>query len=419
MVSNTAHRFWVQLALRLVPALLLVCSSRALSCQIEYSDWLVNVFRQQGSNLEKRTGSFSNLAECEAAMRQAVARSGDTSLANNMRCVNCNPLEVVPLAPSSPPYQSGAANISGQPAPESGQSSQAFKREKQKLLQGLKGGGVPSSALGLKISGSTGSGLTLKTGIPPVIQTPVQTSPVVRQEQNKFDQMQAEWLRRQQELIRKSVARDKKWRNEVFASMKAIRVPNPAARPKALDDLRPGDILLIGPDDSLIASAIKTADSLYRALDYFASGNVSVPELKQGKASHVLTFVRKVKGQLLFLDHTLEGSRVLNEKELMRRYENRLVYIAKPQSKVDGRKLWEAAKEAALQQKSDYGVFGSSVVCSERAAIAVAKATGVAMDKERHGFGLGGVDITPSDFFDEKHIGKFFLVSTSPIVLRP
>ena len=422
MVSNTVHRFRVPLASSLVPALLLVCSSSALSCQIEYSDWLVNVFRQQGSYLEKRTGSFSNLAECEAAMRQAVAQSGDPSLANNMRCVDCNPPTVVPQNPSSPSYQSGPSDISGQQNQSvlgSDQNSQAFKQEKQRLIQGLKGGSAPSLVLDLKTSGSTGSVLTLKTGIAPVSQKPTHTSEVVRQEQNEFDQMQAEWLRKQQELIRKSVARDKGWRNEVLASIKAVRVPNPAARPKALDDLRPGDILLIGPDDSLIASTIKTADPLYRALDYFVSGNVSAPELKQGKASHVLTFVRKIKDELLFLDHTLEGSRVINEKELMRRYENRLAYIAKPQAKVDGRKLWEAAREAALQQKSDYGVFGSSVVCSERAAIAVAKATGVAMDKESHGFGLGGVDITPSDFFDEKHIGKFFLVSTSPIVLRP
>ena len=391
MVSNTAHRFSVLLALILVPALLLVCSSSALSCQIEYSDWLVNVFRQQGSYLEKRIGSFSSLVECEAAMRQAVTQSGDPSLANNMRCVNCNQPAVEQQTPSAPSYQSAPSEISGQknqPVLGNEQNSQAFKQEKQKLLRGLKGGGASSSTLGLKTSASTGSVLTLKTGMPPVIQKPTHTSEVVRKEQDEFDQMQAEWLRKQQELIRKSVARDKKWRNEVLASIKAVRVPNPAARPKALDDLRPGDILLIGPDDSLLASTIKTADPLYRALDYLASGNVSAPELKQGKASHVLTFVRKVKDELLFLDHTLEGSRVINEKELMRRYENRLAYIAKPQAKVDGRKLWEAAREAALQQKSDYGVFGSSVVCSERAAIAVAKATGVAMDKESHGFGL-------------------------------
>ncbi|MEZ4601142.1 MAG: hypothetical protein R2940_15235 [Syntrophotaleaceae bacterium] len=295
---------------------------------------------------------------------------------------------------------------------------QAFDKAKQELLHSIKGGSPGTSGLGLKTSGSAGQGLSLKSGAPPVSPSTAQTTTAVRQEQDAFDRMQADWLRSQQELIRQSVAYDSKWRNEVLASIKAIRVPNPATRPKELDDLRPGDVLLIGPDDSFIAGAIKRADPLYRALDSLVASNVSSEDLRYGKASHVLTFVRKVREELLFLDHTSEGSRILNEEELMRRYCNRPVYIAKPQAKVDGRKLWEIAREAALQKKSDYGLLGSSVVCSERAAIAVAKATGVAMDKEQHVFGLGAVDITPADFFDDKHVGKFFLVSTQPIILR-
>ncbi|WP_225073672.1 hypothetical protein [Desulfuromonas sp. CSMB_57] len=296
---------------------------------------------------------------------------------------------------------------------------QAFDKAKQQLLHSIKGGSSGTPGLGLKTAGSAGQGLALKSGTPPVVTSTAQTSTAVRQEQHAFDNTQAEWLRRQQELIRQSVAYDNKWRNEVLASIKAIRVPNPAARPKELEDLRPGDVLLIGPDDSSVAGAIKRADPLYRALDSLVSpANVSSEELRYGKASHVLTFVRKVKEELLFLDHTLEGSRIINEVELIRRYGNRPVYIAKPQAQVDGRKLWEVAREAALQRASDYGLLGSSVVCSERAAIAVAKATGVAMDKERHLFGLGAVDITPADFFDDKHVGRFFLVSTRPIVLR-
>jgi hypothetical protein len=294
---------------------------------------------------------------------------------------------------------------------------QAFDQAKQQLLHSMKGERAGSAGLNLKTSGSSGSGLPLKTGTPPVVPSSA-GSIVVHQEQDAFDRMQATWLRRQQELIRQSVAHDNKWRNEVLASITALRVPNPAARPRELDDLRPGDVLLIGPDDSFIAGAIKRADPLYRALDSLVSNNVSREELRYGKASHVLTFIRKVKEERLFLDHTSEGSRILNEQELLRRYGNRPAYIAKPQAKVDGRKLWEIAREAALQKKSDYGLLGSSVVCSERAAIAVAKASGVAMDKERHVFGLGAIDITPADFFDDKHVGKYFLVSTQPIILR-
>lgn len=405
----------------LVPVLVLFLPVGSLACQIEYSDWLIEVFRRQGVSLDKRVGSYSSQTECEAALRQAVQQSGDPGLASNMSCVNC------PSAASAPPPQSTPSSTgsystvpSGPSATERDAAAQAlFERNKQGLLQLLKGDVSGSSGLALKAPGSAGSRLALKTGVPPTLATkpPLAASALVQKEQDEFDRMQAEWLRKQQDLIRQSVARDKTWHNEVATAIKTMRVPNPAARPKALDDLTPGDVLLIGPDSSAIAWTIKHADPLYRALDYFAAGSVSPPEIGPGQATHVLTFVKKVNGEMLFLDHTLEGSRVINEAELNRRYGDRLLYIAKPQAKVDGRKLWEAAREAALQKKSDYGVFGKSVVCSERAAIAVARATGLAMDSERHGAGLGPIDITPGDFFDEKHIGKFFLVSTIPLLL--
>lgn len=413
---------WKLIGCGLVSILLIMWPGWVLACQVEYSDWLIGALRSQGVHMEKRVGNFATLAECEAARQDAIQRSGDPGLANNMRCVDCPSTATQPVQRPEPatPGGYGAAPAGPSTTDRDAAAQALFERNKQGLLQSLKGSGGGSSGLGLKTPGGTGSGLALKTGAPPAAadKPPAAASALVRKEQDEFDRMQAEWLRKQQELIRQSVARDKKWRDEVWASIKAIRVPNPAARPKALDELNPGDVLLIGPDSSAIAWAIKNADPLYRAIDYFAAGSVSPPEMQQGQATHVLTFVKRINGQMLFLDHTMEGSRVLDEAELLRRYGNRLLYVAKPQAKVDGRKLWEAAREAALQKKSDYGVFGKSVVCSERAAIAVAKATGLAMDKERHGAGLGPIDITPRDFFDEKHVGKFFLVSTQPIVLR-
>jgi hypothetical protein len=404
------------------PALMLLFAAEGWSCQIEYSDWLVNVFRQQGMSLDKRVGNYASLAECEAALREAVRQSADPNLANNMYCVDC-PATSAPSNSAPAPSSAGefGASDSGQVMPRQNAKNQdAFDQGKQELLQSLKGSVSSYSGLGLKTSGSTGAGLALKTGSPPPAPTSaVDASPLVRKEQDAFDRTQAEWLRKQQALIRQSVAQDSQWRKEVLASIKARRIPGFATRPKELDDLRPGDVLLIGPDNSATARTIKNLDPLYRALDYFAAGNVSAPELKQGRATHVLTFVKRINGTMLFLDHTLEGSRVLNEEGLMRQYANRLAYIAKPQAKVDGRTLWEAAREVALKKESDYGLFGKSVVCSERAAIAIAKATGQQMDKENHAFGIWGpIDVTPSDFFDDKHVGKFFLVSTYPILLN-
>ncbi|OPY13689.1 MAG: hypothetical protein A4E69_01514 [Syntrophus sp. PtaB.Bin138] len=243
-------------------------------------------------------------------------------------------------------------------------------------------------------------------------------SPFVRKEQEEFDQRNAEWLRRQQKLIKQAVGEDKAWTNEAIASIKALRVPNPDFRPQSLDELKPGDILLLAPDDSLLAAGITVVDPLYRAIDFFSAGNVSAPGLKRGAASHALTFIRTVNGDMLFLDHTKEGSRVLNRDTYLRQYGKRTMYIARPQAKVDGRKLWEVAREAAMKKKSDYGLIGKNVVCSERAAIAVAKATGTPIDKEHHTIKKfpGPVDITPNDFFDGKHVGKFFLVSATPFL---
>lgn len=70
--------------------------------------------------------------------------------------------------------------------------------------------------------------------------------------------------------------------------------------------------------------------------------------------------------------------------------------IAKPQAKVDGRALWEAAREAALKSESDYGLFGDKLVCSERAAVVVAKATVTVMCRENHGFGIYAMDPSTS-----------------------
>lgn len=405
----------------LLPALLIFHPVVGWSCQIEYSDWLVNVFRQQGVSLGKRTGNYASQSECEQALRNAVDQSGDPNLANNMRCVDCASPAARPPSDYAPGPEGASSRDTG--SSTTGQDTQAnFDRNNQELLLALKGGQVSASGLNLKTPGvppAPGTGLALKPATP-ASPTATAISDPARREQQHFDQARSEWLRKQQQLIRQSVAQEDKWRKEVLTSIRTKQVPRPVTRPKELDALRPGDVLLIGPDQSAIAWTIKNLDPLYRALDYFAAGHVSAPELKQGLATHVLTFIRRVDGVALFLDHTLEGSRVLTEKELLRKYGGRLAYIAKPLAKVDGRALWEAAREAALKPESDYGVFGDKLVCSERAAVVVAKATGTAMHREKHGLGIyGPIDITPADFFDEKHVGKYFLVSTYSILLQP
>lgn len=247
-----------------------------------------------------------------------------------------------------------------------------------------------------------------------------QSKLTAQKEQEEFDKMNAAWLKRQQEYIRQAAQQDKRWKSEVVASIKAIRVPSPIFTPKRLDDLSPGDILLVAPDSSLTAKSIISGDPLYRALDYFSGGSVAKPELKKGRVSHALAVVKAVNGEILFLDHTLTdgGSRILNREQYLKKYGDRGIYVARPQAKVDGRELWQAAREAALSKNGGYGLTGKNVVCSERAAIAVARATRLPLQTQHHRIGkfLGPIDITPSDFFDGSHTGKYFLVSTIPIL---
>lgn len=126
------------------------------ACRIEYSDGLVQALsRATGQYVAKYHGNFSSLAECEAVRRDAIARSGDSSLAMNMTCTGCS---------VTSPGQSGAAvptpnaaaeaakkKFAAQQKAEQQAAQQQFLRDKQTLSQDLKG-----------VTPATGGGLALK-----------------------------------------------------------------------------------------------------------------------------------------------------------------------------------------------------------------------------------------------------------------
>ena len=118
--------------------LMLMCPVAVVACQVEYSDWLVNVFRQQGMHLDKRVGHYASLAECEDAMRRAVSQSGDPNLANNMRCVDCMQPTVAPQPPAAPQLpQGGWSQDTGETEAREKERQEAFNRERQDLLRKL------------------------------------------------------------------------------------------------------------------------------------------------------------------------------------------------------------------------------------------------------------------------------------------
>jgi hypothetical protein len=234
----------------------------------------------------------------------------------------------------------------------------------------------------------------------------LRVSAEVAREQREFDEMQAAWIKRQQQWIRDAVKRDKAWTREVNSAIREIRVPSPKLAPKTIKDMHVGDIFLVEPEAGLKGG--KWQSHIIAVADQFATLRVFKTGKLKASVSHAGAAVKSVNGRLLFLDHTGEGSRILDETEFMRRYGKRGVYVARPQTVVDGRALWATARSAALKRKEDYAVFGKGVVCSERAGLAVLKASGQGLGR-RHRF--GPVDITPADFFDKRDVGKYFVLT--------
>ena len=232
---------------------------------------------------------------------------------------------------------------------------------------------------------------------------------VAQAELVQFTQKNLEWRQRQAGLVREAAARDK-WRREVLASLEELRLPKPMDKPKDLADLMPGDVILLAPSLTFdISHVIPPAEWIYRVATSLASGEALATALRPpGEiVSHTAAAVKSVNGHLLFLDHTLEGSRILTKEIFEKKYGTRGIYVARPVLPVDGDKLWQAARKSALREGSDYGVRGENVVCSERIGIVVSKAIGRPLDSQLP----GPIDITPADFLDKKRAGKYFIVS--------
>lgn len=213
------------------------------------------------------------------------------------------------------------------------------------------------------------------------------------------------WTVKAEALVRDAVARTRAWSDDVRTAIAALTIPSPSTRFSTLNNLEPGDVLLLAPSDAT-GRIIVEADRFARTAESFATGDVmQAYATDRREVAHAVTVVKRVAGRMLILDHTLAGSRMLGERDFQRLYGGRSYYVARPRDAVDGRTLWSVARDAALQRKSDYGLFGDKAVCSERAAVCVARATG---RPEPHR--LGPVDMTPADFFDREGRGKYFVI---------
>lgn len=233
-------------------------------------------------------------------------------------------------------------------------------------------------------------------------------------EQDEFDRMNAAWLARQEAQVRAAAASDARWRKAILDAIDKATVPSPYIGPATLADAKPGDVLLLVPEQGFSPTRlIPPADWIYRVAEHWRSGETFREAIQTPTApvSHAVTMVKAVNGQMLFLDHTHLGMKILTKADFEAKYSHRGMYVARPTTPVDGRALWDAASRAArftsTTGKSGYGVGCDRKVCSTTAGLLVAQSTGVSLDNHR----FGPIDVTPGDFFDNEASGKYFVVT--------
>ena len=248
----------------------------------------------------------------------------------------------------------------------------------------------------------TGTGtLGLKTGAAPV-------DPKVLKEQDEFEKLNAEWMKKQKQLVEQRLRKPNKYAGALSKSLKTNAPPPPW---KTFNELQAGDVLLIeGKEISSADNKLSNANAASRA-------------------SHTVLYLKEVNGKKLFLDNQPgQGPRIISEEEFLRLYGNRgadVAKLAQPLNKKEGKALFLAAVEMAqknnqklmskdtwfgkyLLNDTNYGTWGKdNVVCSE-ADWAVINAAGRTIPNSDNRLKLFlGLNFSPSDFYNS----PYFLVT--------
>jgi hypothetical protein len=228
-----------------------------------------------------------------------------------------------------------------------------------------------------------------------------------RLEQDEFENMNADWIKKQNQLIEQRLMKPNKYAAAIYNSLKTIAPPLPW---KTFNELQPGDVLLI--NGKLIAGVDNT----------FSSENSS-------NASHTVIYLKEINGKKFFLDNQpLEGPRIISEDEFLKRYSPRgteVARLAQPLNEKEGKKLFSAAVELAqknnkklvnedtwfdkyLSTDTNYGAWGKdNVVCSESDWALI---NNVGRNIPKSGDWLKvklGVDFSPADYKNS----PYFLVT--------
>jgi hypothetical protein len=203
-----------------------------------------------------------------------------------------------------------------------------------------------------------------------------------RLEQLEFQNMNADWIAKQRQMIEDRLKEPNRYAGEISRSLK-LKAPPPLPHRK-YDELQPGDVLLISPEEKSFWKTIGDS-SAWTAAGDSVSSNVLSP------ASHTVLYLKEVNGKKLFLDHTSErGSHVISEEEFLKTYGQRGALVASPKIAVgqpakeaETAAIWEHTKELVRKEQekqaqrketrtdsfrdlSGYGLYGDgNMVCSE------------------------------------------------------
>ena len=298
-------------------------------------------------------GNFATRSQCEAYRSSSAGFER-----NNSYCSGFDTPSYMPPTPSRPSGDDGTATREQ----EKQRQLQLQKEQKERELElaRQKKFAEEKDQLLRTFKGTSTDTLGLKTGTRSV-------DPKVLQEQDEFEKMNAEWMKKQKQLIEQRIREPNEYAGAISKSLKT-NAPPPLP-PRKYEMLQPGDVLLISPDDNK-SFWINVGDRLSSA--------------SQSPASHTVLFLKEVNGKKLFLDHTSErGSHVISEEEFLSTYGHRDALVAQPVKETDTDAIWEHTKELVkkeqekqakntesrtdyLRDKSGFGLYGpDNMVCSE------------------------------------------------------
>lgn len=274
------------------------------------------------------------------------------------------------------------------------QRQKNFDEKKYQLMGSLKG--VSTGTVGLKTNFDEGTQGSKRTDL------------ALAKEREEFETMNAEWMKKQKQLIEERLKAPNRYAGALYQSLKANTPPPPWGR---INELQPGDVLLFKGE------AISYADNKISGGD------------KASPAAHTVIYLKDVNGHKLFLDNQPnEGPRIISAEEFLRLYGHRgadVAKLAQPLNDKEGKALFSAAVDMAQKNNkqlvnkdtffgkylitdTNYGAWGdNNVVCSE-ADWAVINAAGRTIPHTGNVLKLAlGLNFTPSDFYSS----PYFLVT--------